>query len=84
MAVDVKTRLEAAVGQRLPSTLTFNYPTVSALTGYLADQVLGLAPEPRDTEPASPPTTPECAGAHDDLTEDELAMLLAEKLGRIR
>ena len=84
MAVDVKTRLEAAVGQRLPSTLTFNYPTVSALTGYLADQVLGLAPEPRDSEPASPPSTPECAGAHDDLTEDELAMLLAEKLGRIR
>lgn len=84
MAVDVKTRLEAAVGQRLPSTLTFNYPTVSALAGYLADQVLGLAPEPSNGAPAPSPAVPEDSGARDDLTEDELAMLLAEKLGRMR
>jgi myxalamid-type polyketide synthase MxaE and MxaD len=84
MAVDLKTRLEASVGQRLASTLTFNYPTVSALTAYLADQVLGLAPEPSETETAPPPTAPETSQAHDDMTEDELAMLLAEKLGRIR
>jgi acyl carrier protein len=84
MAVDLKTRLETAVGQRLASTLTFNYPTVSALTAYLADQVLGLAPETPGTEPTRPPTAPESSQAHDDLTEDELAMLLAEKLGRIR
>jgi hypothetical protein len=84
MAVDLKTRLETSVGQRLASTLTFNHPTVSALTAYLADQVLGLAPEPSETKTAPPPAAPETSQAHDDLTEDELAMLLAEKLGRIR
>jgi acyl transferase domain-containing protein/acyl carrier protein len=84
MAVDLKARLEAAVGQRLSATLTFNYPTVTALTGYLTAEVLGVPPEP---DPAAAHTTvrsPAPAPTLDDLTEDELAMLLAEKLGRIR
>ena len=83
MAVDLKTRLEAAIGHRLPSTLTFNYPTVAALAGYLADEVRGLDPAPGSSAP--PAATPEAAAAsRDDLSEDELAALLAEKLGRIR
>ena len=87
MAVDLKTRLEAAAGQRLPSTLTFNYPTVTALAGYLAGDVLGVpgeatAPAPAAT--AAPAGTPTADPRRDDLSEDELAALLAEKLGRIR
>ena len=39
---------------------------------------------PSETETAPPLTAPETSQAHDDMTEDELAMLLAEKLGRIR
>jgi acyl transferase domain-containing protein/acyl carrier protein len=82
MAVDLKTRLEAAVGHRLPSTLTFNYPTVTALAGYLADEVLGS--RPAADSPASPAAPTPADASRDDLSEDELAALLAEKLGRIR
>lgn len=86
MAVDLKARLEAATGQRLPSTLTFNYPTVTALAGYLADEVLGadVKPEAAPTPVALSAVTPVTDASRDDLTEDELAVLLAEKLGRMR
>jgi acyl transferase domain-containing protein/acyl carrier protein len=81
MALDVKTRLEAAVGARLPSTLTFNYPTVAALAGYLLEHV--LEPAPPAPAPASPaPAAP--GGARDDMSEDELAALLAARLGGAR
>ncbi len=85
MAVDLKARLEAATGQRLPSTLTFNYPTVTALAGYLTDEVLGASLKP-EAAPTPPPSAvaPVTDASRDDLTEDELAVLLAEKLGRMR
>ena len=35
MAVELKRSLEAGVGLRLPSTLTFNYPTIRAMAGFL-------------------------------------------------
>ena len=39
MSIELKGRLETSVGQSLPSTLVFNYPTVSDLAGYLATHV---------------------------------------------
>ena len=86
MAVDLKARLEAATGQRLPSTLTFNYPTVTALAGYLVDEVLGTDVKPAAAPTPPPPSTvaPVTDASRDELTEDELAVLLAEKLGRMR
>ena len=85
MAVDLKARLEAVTGQRLPSTLTFNYPTVTALAGFLTDEVLGASLKP-EAAPTPPPSAvaPVTDVSRDDLTEDELAVLLAEKLGRMR
>jgi acyl carrier protein len=35
MAVELKRSLEAGTGLRLPSTLTFNYPTIRAMAGFL-------------------------------------------------
>ena len=35
MAVELKRSLEAGTGLQLPSTLTFNYPTIRAMAGYL-------------------------------------------------
>jgi NAD(P)-dependent dehydrogenase (short-subunit alcohol dehydrogenase family)/acyl carrier protein len=84
MAVDLKTRLEAAVGHRLPSTLTFNYPTVTALAGYLVDEMLGVRPSTESPAPPAPGASAPADASRDDLSEDELAALLAEKLGRIR
>jgi acyl transferase domain-containing protein/aryl carrier-like protein len=42
MAVELKGRIEAGLGRTLPMVMTFNYPTIEALTGYLAEEVLFL------------------------------------------
>jgi acyl transferase domain-containing protein/acyl carrier protein len=86
MSVELKSRLEGAVGRALPSTLTFNYPNVGALTDYLLREVLVEAapvpavPTPRpDAAPAAGHEAP--AAALDELSEDQLAAMLAAKLG---
>jgi acyl carrier protein len=44
MAVELRSLLSAELGlaHGLPATLVFDYPTISALTDYLADEVLSL------------------------------------------
>ncbi|MCC6456108.1 MAG: SDR family NAD(P)-dependent oxidoreductase [Caldilineaceae bacterium] len=44
MAVELRSRLERAVGQRLPATLTFNYPNIHALTKYLQETLFVFEP----------------------------------------
>jgi len=73
----LKGRLQKAAGISLPSTLTFNYPSVRALSRYLLEQLAPQLPE-QDPEPpavASPDI--------DRRSEDELAMLLAAALKTI-
>jgi myxalamid-type polyketide synthase MxaE and MxaD len=93
MSVELKGRLEASVGQTLPSTLTFNYPSIETLAGYLSREVLGLAQVGHERhEPAEQPThtaqdTTNDANAfniNNGMSEDELAELLAAKLARLQ
>jgi acyl carrier protein/NADP-dependent 3-hydroxy acid dehydrogenase YdfG len=56
MAVDLRSRLERDLGMELPSTLTFNYPSVAALTD-LIDAGLGAAPGATREQPASTDTS---------------------------
>jgi acyl carrier protein len=52
IAVELKNRLEAALGECLPATLAFEYPTIEAIAGFVADRVRGVT----GAEPVSSPS----------------------------
>nr|WP_277608025.1 type I polyketide synthase [Streptomyces boncukensis] len=57
-ALDIRNRLRAATGLRLPTTIAFDHPTPNALADFLAGELLGdPAPE------AGPATTPAAEAA---------------------
>ncbi|MBX3611472.1 MAG: SDR family NAD(P)-dependent oxidoreductase [Hydrogenophaga sp.] len=87
MAVELRNLLGQSVGRTLPATLTFDHPSVAALTECLACEVfadLMNAPDSPAARPtASPAPVPEAATvaeSFDDLSEDELAQQLLRRL----
>jgi acyl transferase domain-containing protein/acyl carrier protein len=86
MSVELKGRLETSVGKPLPSTLTFNYPTIADLARFLDESVLTttvsepVQPAPRPAENVTEAPEEEL----DDLSEDDLAALLASKLSKLK
>ena len=86
MAVELKGRLERTLGVPLPSTLTFNYPTIKALTDYLLSDALGFdgpAPE-EDASIPLPVDNLSFDRPSEDLSEDELSLLLLKKLEQMK
>ena len=76
---------EVAVGTNLPSTLTFNYPNVRALARYLLDELLdGGDTRPDGADEHDAPMGSQSALVDDELTEDELAALLAARLSGLQ
>ncbi len=87
MSVELRRRLEQGAGRALPSTLTFNYPNVAALAGFLHQQLharaLEVAAAAGDAPAASAATTevvPHAASDLDSLTDDELEARLMARL----
>ncbi|MCI0393572.1 MAG: acyl carrier protein, partial [Chloroflexi bacterium] len=75
----------------LPATLLFDYPTLETLTGYLVAQLLPLdTPAPPaaglDFKMAAQSTPPAAESGEelDELSNDELALLLAKELESIK
>jgi malonyl CoA-acyl carrier protein transacylase/acyl carrier protein len=62
--VELRNRLNAATGLRLPPTLVFDYPSPAQVAGLLLAE---LAPEPADTTPEPVP-----AGRFDAAGDDEM------------
>jgi len=80
MAVELRTSLEKRAGRPLPATLTFNYPNVTALAGFFEKLLFGgVELRPAAVLAAAPavevPVTP-----REELSEEHLERLLAEKL----
>ncbi len=84
MSVELRKRLEGVAGRSLPSTLTFNYPSVNALASFLDAE---LAP-PAQEAPAPPPAPAEEAPAPSDdldaLSDAEIEARLRARLEQYR
>ena len=70
MSVTLQRSLSESVGEVLPASVVFDYPTVEALSGYFAT----ILPEIIEN------SDPEGDDAYDDLAEDELLQRLSERL----
>jgi acyl transferase domain-containing protein/acyl carrier protein/protein-L-isoaspartate O-methyltransferase len=79
MAVEMRNILVAAVGRNLPSTLLFDYPTVTGIAAYLRREVLALDFAEPQAAIAAPVDRVAGIGAMD---EDEVEALLAAKLSK--
>jgi acyl carrier protein len=82
-SLELRNRLQVDLDTPLPSTLVFNFPTVEGLTQYLASTRLTslFAAEPTAGQPDADAAA--TAPAVDDLSEDEIATLLAKRLAAI-
>jgi len=80
-ALQLKNRLQAGFGLTLPATLVFNYPTVETLAEQLASAFIPL--EFASRTGALPEQPGPSAPALEDLSEANLAHLLAEQLSKM-
>jgi acyl carrier protein len=85
MAMELRGRLEGSLEVPLPSTLTFNYPTIKALVDYLLSDVLNFDSGSTQKETSPTPGTVSAQvlsedSLSNDLSEDELSALLMRKL----
>ncbi|MEA5550941.1 type I polyketide synthase [Anabaena cylindrica UHCC 0172] len=85
MSVDLKNRLQKTFNCVLPSTLTFEYPTIEALANYLAQQILGWQESSTENVDNSSPDAAEekVLSELEELSEDTAEALLAEKLAML-
>jgi acyl transferase domain-containing protein/acyl carrier protein len=83
-ALELRTHLERLLGQSLPATLVFQYPTVTALTAFVGTVVLPHATEATDApapRPATPSSRPAAAAPSlDTLSDDEAEAMLRRTL----
>ena len=77
MALELKNRLQAAIGQPLPSTLAFDYPTTAALATFVGEMLgASVAAAPSSASVPAPSDL-------DALSEEEAAALLADELAEL-
>lgn len=81
MALQLKNRIEASLGRRLPQTVAFEHPNIEALTDFLATEVLSLAlPEQADVEPHASEKETVVQHGVEMQSEEDLVELLSRKL----
>jgi phthiocerol/phenolphthiocerol synthesis type-I polyketide synthase B len=71
MSVTLQRALAESLGQAVPASVIFDYPTVDALTDYLTTILPELIEVADDTE----------VDSYEDFSEDELLQQLSQRLG---
>ena len=80
MTLELRNRLEADCGLRLSATLVWNYPTIAALAGHIAEALDLVSDSPRvEAAPAVDRAAPETGG----LSREQVGALLDEELARV-
>jgi NAD(P)-dependent dehydrogenase (short-subunit alcohol dehydrogenase family)/acyl carrier protein len=80
MAVELSNRLKALLGQPLPATLAFEYPSIYALVDYLETQVLISMVEPEAAQPPVDPTEAAIIAELEALSDSEIEATLLDEL----
>jgi acyl carrier protein len=89
MALELRNRLEGALGLTLSATLIFNYPTIESLMTYLAQKMeIALEATERPDTVREEPQPQEVTGdatdsMGDELTQEEIEAMLAEELATV-
>lgn len=79
-AVELKNRIASALGRDQRSTLLFDYPSIDDLVEHLGGKVMGWKHE-NGVTPAKQDSNGSGSPHFDDLSDQDLADLLAEELG---
>jgi acyl carrier protein len=83
MAVELRNALGAALGATLPPTLLFDYPTVNAVAGLLAQKIPTMSKEPV-AQPARDERERDALVAEiQELSESEVEAAIARELGTL-
>ncbi len=85
MTMQLRNRLETALGHSLPPTIAFEYPTVDSLVDFIAGMI--LKPEASAIQPARTPEKQELSNVNaecGELSEEELVALLERRLEEVR
>lgn len=80
MSVELRRKLEVGTGLKLPSTLTFNYPNVNALAGFLETRFAPQEVATPKAPAASADTNTGQADEDDDMSEEDIMARLRAKL----
>lgn len=83
MSVQLKRRLEAGTGLRLPGTLTLTYPSIAALVGYLETAIFGKGEDMMARDHA-PPTGDVELHSLEKMNDAETSAALAAELAAVR
>jgi hypothetical protein len=79
MAVELRNQLQADAGTHLPTTLAFDYPTVKAIAGHLAE-AMKVAIDDGQVSTAVESAEDEGAARLDEMTDAEAEALLRAEL----
>jgi microcystin synthetase protein McyG len=83
-SVELKNRLETALGRPFPTTLVLEYPNIEALAGYVATQLFGAATVPTAVEIRQAGVESRAYPDNlDQLSKESLLSLMAQELAAI-